>query len=1193
MILRVTDTSYYNPAPDVFSNNSYHKRVPDPSLILIGKPKQVTVGTLATPKSTTQFSYDSLAYDTAPTKGNLTKVSAWDDSVANGQWIDTLTTYTTRGNVQSTTDPEGNVAQITYGLINGFSDLYPTQTISAYGTSIARTSAAAYDFSTGLVTRSTDLDNNISVAMAYDILGRPVKTRNAADTPLESWTTTEYSDFNRRVIVRSDLETIQDGKRVTVQHYDQLGRVRLSRSLENSATESPYEETHGIKVETRYKTTGVACTWDDAQGPIEICSSQLTSNPFRAATASTAGGEESMGWTLSQSRSDGRHSEVETFGGAALPKPFTTTGFNTNSTGVVKSDANADRSLVTDQAGKKRISRTNAVGQLKDVWEVTASGAGTEPISFGTLSLHGYKTSYNYDTLNNLTTVNQGVQTRSFTYSSLSRLLSATNPESGLIQYVYDNNGNLTQKTDARNVVANYVYDAMNRVTQRSYAAPSPTPANYQTTPTVTYTYGTTAPKVGKLTKVSSSISTTEYTAFDILGRVTGHKQTTDGTDYTTGYVYNLSGAMIEETYPSGRKVRNVLDNAGDLAQVQSQKNASDIFRNYASSFVYTAAGAVSSMKLGNGKFENTQFNSRLQPTQIGLGASTSTQNLLKLNYDYGTAANNGNIQSQIITVPTVGSSPGFVATQTYTYDSLNRIKDAIETIPGQTPPSWNQTFEYDRYGNRTFDEGPTTTLPKTCGSDPNFTVCVPDKKKFNPGISASDNRIIEDQDNDDVDDYKFDSAGNTIRDVNLRKFTYDGENKQVKVETVNSLLTVTGTVGEYVYDGDGKRVKKKGYTNNVLTEETIFVYDAGGKLVAEYSTEIASIQNAKVAYLTNDHLGSPRINTDATGNVTARHDYHPFGEEIASSQRTSGLGYADDTIRKQFTGYERDNETGLDFAQARYFDLSHGRFSSPDPLLNSGRPNIPQSWNRYVYALNNPLMYTDPTGFWEWSTALGGSKKDKDLDKERDQALKNGDTTKAAEIDEILSKRGHFVASLAEAKNTAGKITDKSVRKETLKGLNSYGKAGDGNNVTVAILDENDPGAGATVVENNKIIVAFADINLRPSNSGLFSDIAHEGRHVTRSQEFIACGGSAKCSISNYAAEMDAYTTSSMMVQAAGFLAMNTSQEIEIWNKSWASPDKTKLEATRTRQVEKLVNKLGYTKTDGIPALPGKAKWR
>jgi len=73
-----------------------------------------------------------------------------------------------------------------------------------------------------------------------------------------------------------------------------------------------------------------------------------------------------------------------------------------------------------------------------------------------------------------------------------------------------------------------------------------------------------------KLTKVSSSVSTTEYTAFDILGRVTAHKQTTAGVSYTTGYTCNLAGALIEETYPSGRVVKNVLDMSGDLSIVQS-----------------------------------------------------------------------------------------------------------------------------------------------------------------------------------------------------------------------------------------------------------------------------------------------------------------------------------------------------------------------------------------------------------------------------------------------------------------------------------------------------------------------------------------------------------------------------------------------------------------------------------------------
>jgi RHS repeat-associated protein len=259
------------------------------------------------------------------------------------------------------------------------------------------------------------------------------------------------------------------------------------------------------------------------------------------------------------------------------------------------------------------------------------------------------------------------------------------------------------------------------------------------------------------------------------------------------------------------------------------------------------------------------------------------------------------------------------------------------------------QTFLYDRYGNRNFDTtlNRTTTIPSGCST----AIC-------NPGVNTANNRLST------TDGYVFDNAGNTTKDAQLRKFTYDGENKQVKVETTNSGGTVIATNGEYVYDGDGKRIKKKGYTNNVLTEETIFVYDAAGRLVAEYSTNVAPASTAKVAYLTNDHLGSPRINTDANGAVISKHDYHPFGEEVFTTQRTTALSYTADTVRKKFTGYERDGETELDFAQARYYAKNFGRFNSVDPIMmEKKRLSDPQAINLYIYTRNNPLKYVDPDG--------------------------------------------------------------------------------------------------------------------------------------------------------------------------------------------------------------------------------------
>jgi RHS repeat-associated protein len=75
-------------------------------------------------------------------------------------------------------------------------------------------------------------------------------------------------------------------------------------------------------------------------------------------------------------------------------------------------------------------------------------------------------------------------------------------------------------------------------------------------------------------------------------------------------------------------------------------------------------------------------------------------------------------------------------------------------------------------------------------------------------------------------------------------------------------------------------------------------------------------------------------------------------------------------------TSYERDSETQLDYAKARYFTSIQGRFTSPDPLLASGRPAVPESWNRYTYVLNNPLALVDPDGLdWgvtEWTDDKG-----------------------------------------------------------------------------------------------------------------------------------------------------------------------------------------------------------------------------
>ena len=295
---------------------------------------------------------------------------------------------------------------------------------------------------------------------------------------------------------------------------------------------------------------------------------------------------------------------------------------------------------------------------------------------------------------------------------------------------------------------------------------------------------------------------------------------------------------------------------------------------------------------------------------------------------------------------------------QSYTYDSLNRLKSAEEVSDSLT--TWKQVYTFDRYGNRNFDEEETTTLVKNCGTDPNFTVCAADKKVFNPDMNPANNRMASGQ------DWTYDAAGNVTVDAEGRQFIYDAENKQKEVKN-----SINDVIGQYFFDGDGKRVKKIVPSTG---EVTIFVYDAGAKLIGEYSTVLS--QDPKAQYLTSDHLGSPRVNTDQDGLITSRTDYMPYGEEIIGlGNRTSNENYVTDDVRQGFTGYENDPETGLDYAQARMYANDLGRFTSIDPIIMAKeRLRMPQRLNLYIYTTNNPLNFTDPTGE---DVAVNGSDSD------------------------------------------------------------------------------------------------------------------------------------------------------------------------------------------------------------------------
>jgi RHS repeat-associated protein len=877
--------------------------------------------------------HDTANYGTSRTiRGNVTKITTYSDvnntntaiytrtqydilgnviKITDGKGYSSTISYTDRfgspdGEVQSNTAPSYvNAQNVTVYPLNGMSTFaFPTSGTNAKGWIIGYTQ---YDYFTGQAVNTEDINGVVSKTTYDDPLDRPRQTVTAIGTLFERQSNITYRDAltERKVEVKSDLFELNDNLSKSESFYDGLGRTFESRK---------YESDGGyIASKTEFDALGRA---------------KRVTNPYRPLR------NEPQLWTTMIYDALNRPISITTPDGAEA-----TTSYVGN---VV---------TVTDQALKKRRSVTNALGQLIRIDE--PNDAGLLDVS----NAPAQSTNYNYNTLGNLVKVSQGTQNRFFKYDSLGRLIRLRQPEQGTnsnlvsgdtitlnndwsIGSTYDKNGNVLTTTDAKNVVTTYTYDELNRPLTRTYNDGTPAVTNTYDAAGVDYSKG-------QLTEVSNAISTSKFTKFDTLGKPLISQQLTDGNTYTSKYEYNLVGDLVQETYPSLRVVRNDYNANNEISKIYGQKNASSVMRTYANNISYTAWGAIDKIKLGNGRFESAKFNNRLQVTELAVGSSVGDGSLWKLNYEFGelqtnnsvdTSKNSGNIAKQTINFNGL-ANPIY---QGYKYDSLNRVTEAKETANGQT--TWQQNFGYDRFGNRTSFNQVVNGNQMAIN---NITL---------PSIESGKNRYSAGQ------GYAYDENGNVINDPQNRQFTFNGDNKQTLVRDLNIPTTPqnpdANVIGKYFYDGSGKRIKK--VTN---TETTIFVY-SGSKLIAEYSTRQS--ENPTISYTATDMLGSPRVITDANGQVISRRDFMAFGEEIAvgvgGRATTSKYGQSD-SVRQRFTGYQKDDETGLDFAEARYYNDAHGRFTAVDPLLASGESTNPQTFNRYVYSMNRPLLLTDPTG--------------------------------------------------------------------------------------------------------------------------------------------------------------------------------------------------------------------------------------
>jgi len=850
----------------------------------------------------------TVSRDTSPAngsfRGHLTTTKHWLNgsavstascpvSVTNGYLTQTAA-YLDSGMVSQSSDACGNATTLQYA-VTPYAGAYLTSACNA----LNQCTTKQYNLNPGLISSVTD-PNNQTTNYTYDNIGRLTNVTY----PDQGQTNLYYPNpttVEKKQLLSSATNTWTD----QYFYFDGLGRA--NRNQRNTPSGNAY-------VDTAY----------DALGRVAS-----VSNPYFSTSDTTYG--------VTQTAYD------------ALGRPTTVTK---QDGGISTASYTGTCATMTDEAGKQRKTCTDALGRLTVVWE--------DPNGLN------YETDYQYDALGNLLRVDQKGsapndstkwRTRTFTYDSLDRLLTAYNPESGTITYTYDANGNVLSKTDARGITVSYSYDALDRVTQKTFSnGDVPEQYMYDQSNDPTWAAGYA---VGRLVRAGKNGG--HWFSYDALGRVTSTWQClpsdcTHGA--SVGAAYNLGGELVQLTYPDGAKVTYTPDSAGRMVSaVDSGNNI-----NYVTGASYAPGGGLTAFVSGQsgtvaGITNGFMYNNRLQPcrttaSSTGQLPTTCTNlwgNLLDLEYRYNLGAgDNGNV-TQIVNWRDQSRA------QTFTYDSLNRLTSAQNagtdcsqtTVNGKTE-YWGNSYGYDAWGN---------LLQKT------ITKC------------NAENLSIAALANNQLSGYSYDAAGNMTHDATgNHNYTYDAHSQITQVDGGASSGGAT-----YTYDAEGQRLRKDS-AGSPSTEHIYF----NGQIVAEKNvatgawTDYVFFDGERVArkdpgnavsYYFSDHLKTTDIVTDAQGNILNESDFYPWGGELQF--------LANDSNHYKFTGKERDAETGLDYFDARYYSNGLGRFITPDwsavpvPVPYADLTD-PQTLNLYGYVRGLPTTRADLDGHDWWDEVKG-----------------------------------------------------------------------------------------------------------------------------------------------------------------------------------------------------------------------------
>ncbi|MBL7663506.1 MAG: hypothetical protein JNM93_00120 [Bacteriovoracaceae bacterium] len=516
-----------------------------------------------------------------------------------------------------------------------------------------------------------------------------------------------------------------------------------------------------------------------------------------------------------------------------------------------------------------------------------------------------------------------------FYYDNLGKLIRKVDPKGREVKLTYDVNGNLIQEIDPANQSKTFEYDKLNQLIKKTL------PDN---------TYNLVYDVRGNLELINNQESEIEFD-YTIV----------NGESIVSSTSFNGKGAHANLPAYTNSYTYDAIGNRKTLASVAGVTN-----------YNYDEINRLTS--LANHKSENFTFvydnNSRLTNMTRPGGSSS-------FSFD------NSNFLTQIIHAGTSGNLTFFEYT-----------RDAIGNRTQMRKPSGSFNYDYDADGQLTAASNPEASIPAYANEAFNYDK-LGNRTQDTNGLYLYDPKKIEIQ-----EDYKYiyahDANGNLISKQekgftgNFTNYTYSSENQLIKIEVfeLNNLVKDI----EYTYDALGRRVEKK--VNDTFIrryaydgQEIIAEYNGNNQILAKFTHSSLRTDDVLAVDITNDGVteqlasqsGSYNYLKDGLGSITSiqrgssivqNYSYSSYGKLLRIDDNFGNDITSNPVLSTSYTytNREYDEESSLYYYRARYYSADTGRFLQVDPV--AGNITTPSTFSsRYSYALNNPILFSDPSG--------------------------------------------------------------------------------------------------------------------------------------------------------------------------------------------------------------------------------------